>query len=118
MTANIDFTEQMVVDVYQNLFNKVSQLFEATMLDVIDTTEEWYTEDIDERYSLITLAVLDILNSLPSDAIRRVLEDYVRVYHVSYIGKETRCNLRSLSSDYERIRVIVEDMISQGIQMP
>ena len=118
MTANIDFTEQMVVDVYQNLFNKVSQLFEATMLDVIDTTEEWYTEDIDERYSLITLAVLDILNSLPSDAIRRVLEDYVRVYHVSYLGKETRCNLRSLSSDYDRIRVIVEDMISQGIQMP
>ena len=118
MTANIDFTEQMVVDVYQNLFNKVSQLFEATMLDVIDTTEEWYTQDIDERYSLITLAVLDILNSLPSDAIRRVLEDYVRVYHVSYLGKETRCNLRSLSSDYDRIRVIVEDMISQGIQMP
>lgn len=118
LTANINFTEQMIVDVYQNLFTKVSQLFEATMLDVIDTTEQWYTDDIDERNSLITLAVLDILNSLPSDAIRRVLDDYVKIYHISYLGKETRCNLRSLSGDYERIRVIVEDMYSQGIRLP
>ena len=56
--------------------------------------------------------------STVTNAMTRVLEDYVRVYHVSYLGKETRCNLRSLSSDYDRIRVIVEDMISQGIQMP
>lgn len=118
LTANIDFTEQMIVDIYQNLFTKVSQLFEATMLDVIDTTEQWYTEEIDERYSLITLAVLDILNSLPSDAIRRVLDDYVKIYHISYLGKETRCNLRSLSSDYERIRNIAEDMFKQGIRLP
>lgn len=118
MTANIHFTEQMIVDVYQNLFDRVSQLFEATMLDVIDTNEEWYTEDIDERYSLITLAVLDILNSLPSDAIRRVLDDYVSVYYTSYNGKPTRCNLRSLSGDYERIRIIVEDMYNSGIRLP
>lgn len=118
LTATINFTEQMIVDVYQNLFTRVSQLFEATMLNVIDTTEQWYTDDIDERNSLITLAVLDILNSLPSDAIRRVLDDYVKVYHISYLGQETRCNLRSLSVDYERIRMIAEDMYSQGIRLP
>lgn len=118
MTANIYFTEQMIVDVYQNLFEKVSQLFEATMLDVIDTNEEWYTEDIDERYSLITLALLDILNSLPSDAIQRVLNDYVSVYHTSYAGRETRCDLRCLSGDFERIRNIVEEMIANGVRMP
>lgn len=118
MTANIHFTEQMIVDIYQNLFDRVSLLFEATMLDVPDTTEEWYTDDIDERYSLITLAVLDILNSLTSDAIRRVLDDYVNVYHTSYYGKSTRCSLRSLSGDYERIRTIAENMISQGIRLP
>lgn len=118
MTANIDFKEQMIVDVYQNLFDRVSQLFEATMLDVIDTNEEWYTEEIDERYSLITLAVLDILNSLPSDAIRRVLDDYVKVYHTLFTGKPTRCDLRSLSGDYERIRVIVEEMYNSGIKLP
>lgn len=118
MTANIHFTEQMIVDVYQNLFDRVSQLFEATMLDVPDTTEEWYTDEIDERYSLITLAVLDILNSLPSDAVRRVLDDYVNVYYTSYSGRETRCDLRCLSTDYERIRNIVEGMSSQGIRVP
>ena len=118
MTANINFTEQMIVDIYQNLFDRVSQLFIATMLDVPDSTEEWYTEDIDDRYSLITLAVLDILNSLPSDAIKRVLDEYVRLYHISYVGKETRCDLRCLSGDYERIRNIVEDMNSQGIRLP
>lgn len=118
MTANIDFTEQMIVDVYQNLFDKVSELFEATMLDVIDTTEEWYTEEIDERYSLITLAVLDILNSLPSDAIQRVLNDYVSVYYTSYSGRETRCDLRCLSEDFIRIRNIAEAMIANGVRLP
>lgn len=118
LTANINFNEQMIVDVYQNLFKRVSQLFEATMLDVIDTNEEWYTEEIDERYSLITLAILDILNSLPTDAIKRVLQDYVKVYNTSYIGNETRCDLRCLSADYERIRNIVEEMNSNGIIVP
>lgn len=118
LTATINFTEQMIVDVYQNLFERVSQLFEATMFDVIDSDEEWYTEEIDERYSLITLAILDILNSLPSDAIRRVLNDYVSVYYTSYIGRETRCDLRCLSADYQRIRDIVEDMMANGVRIP
>lgn len=118
MTANIDFTEQMIVDVYQNLFDRVTQLFEATMLDVFDMNEEWYTEDIDERYSLITLAVLDILNSLPSDAIKRVLDDYRLVYHTSYLGCDTRCDLRCLSEDYVRIRDIVDRMNEEGNRVP
>lgn len=118
MTANIHFTEQMIVDVYQNLFDRVSQLFEATMLDVPDDNEEWYTEEIDERCSLITLAVLDILNSLPSDAIRRVLDDYVMVYNTSYHGSGTRCDLRCLSGDYERIRNIAESMSASGVRLP
>ena len=53
-----------------------------------------------------------------NDAIRRVLDDYVKIYHISYLGKETRCNLRSLSSDYERIRNIAESMTAQGIRLP
>lgn len=118
LTSTVNFTEQMIVNVYQILFDKVTELFEATMLDVLDTTEQWYTEDIDERYSLITLALLDILNSLPSDAIGRVLNDYVNVYYMSYAGKETRCDLRCLSGDYERIRNIAEDMVARGIRLP
>lgn len=118
MTARYKFTEQIIVYIYQYLFERVTMLFEATMLDVLDTTEEWYTKEIGERYSLITNAVLDILNSLPSDAIRRVLDDYVQLYHISYMGKKTRCDLRCLSSDYERIRIIAEDMISKGIRLP
>ena len=118
MNAKCNFTEQMIVDVYQHLFDRVTMLFEATMFDVLDTTEEWYTEEIDERYSLITNAVLDILNSLPSDAIKRVLTDYVQLYHMSYNGNKTRCDLRCLSSDYKRINDIVEDMASKGIKLP
>ena len=118
MNAKCNFTEQMIVDVYQHLFDRVTMLFEATMLDVPDTTEEWYTEEIDERYSLITNAVLDILNSLPSDAIKRVLTDYVQLYNMSYIGNKTRCDLRCLSSDHKRIRDIVEEMTSKRIKLP
>lgn len=118
MTANIDITEQMIVNIYENLFDRVTQLFEATMLDVIDTNEEWYNDDIDERYSLITLALLDILDSLPTDAIHRVLDDYVRLYNTSYSGRPVRCDLRCLSGDYTRIRDIAEDMYNRGIRLP
>lgn len=118
LNANINMTEQMIVNIYQTLFDRVTQLFEATMLDTIDTTEEWYTEEIDERYSLITLALLDILNSLPSDGIRRVLVDYSKVYNSSYFGSSTRCDLRCLSADYIRIRNIVEQLIFEGIKIP
>ena len=110
--------EQRIVNIYQNLFDRVTQLFEATMFDVFDTNEEWYTDELDERYSLITNAVLDILNSLPSDAIKRVLEDYRMVYHTSYAGQSTRCDLRCLSGDHGRIRDIVEQMNNNGIIIP
>jgi hypothetical protein len=110
--------EQTIVDIYQILFDRVTQLFEATMLDVIDVNEEWCTEEIDERDSLITNAVLDILNSLPSDAIRRVLDDYAKVYYTHFAGHPTRCDLRCLSGDYERIREIAEYMHSNGIKLP
>lgn len=118
LTATCEFTEQMIVDVYQYLFDRVTLLFEATMFDVIDSNEEWYTDEIDERYSTITLAVLDILNSLPSNMIKNVLEDYVSVYYSSYNGNQTRCNLRSLSGDYERVRDIAEQMYASGIRLP
>lgn len=118
LNTNVNLTEQMIVDIYQNLFERVTSLFEATMIDTYDDTEEWYTEEIDDRYSLITLALLDILNSLPSDAIRRVLDDYVSVYNTLYFGKKVRCDLRCLSNDYIRIRLIVEQMIKEGIKLP
>lgn len=119
MNATSYFNEQMIVDIYQNLFTKVTMLFEATMFDVVDTTEAWYTDEIDERYSLITLALLDILNSLESDQIKRVLNDYVVVAQTSkYYKGKTRCDLRALSSDYARIRTIVEQMNSNGVQVP
>lgn len=119
MNAKTYFNEQMIVDIYQNLFIRVTQLFEATMFDVVDTSEEWYTDEIDERYSLITLALLDILNSLSSEQITRVLNDYIAVSATSkYYKGKTRCDLRALSSDYSRIRSIVEKMNSDGLLIP
>lgn len=118
MTANISFNEQMIVDVYQVLFKRVTMLFEATMLDVVDENEEWYTEEINERNSLISLAVLDILNSLTSEQIRRVLDDYAKIYHIKYAGKPVRFDVRCLSSDYIRIRNIAEQMSMEGIRLP
>lgn len=112
LNANINFTEQMIVDIYQNLFTKVSQLFEVTMMTIYDD------DDVSERDSLITLAILDILNSLPSNSIRKVLEEYRTIYLYKYNGYPTRFNLRALSSDYERIRVIVESMYNEGITLP
>lgn len=118
MTVNFNFSEQMIVDVYQTLFERVTQLFEATMLDVFDSDEEWYTETIDENYSRISLALLDILDSLPSDSIRRVLDDYNNLYNISYNGYPTRFDLGAISSDYANVYGVIKIMEQQGIRLP
>lgn len=117
---NFVFTEQMIVDIYQILFPRVTQLFEATMLDVIeDTDEPWYSNAIDERYSMISLALLDILESLTSEQIRRVLDDYVILYNLSYNGRPVRFDIRCISAEhYPKTRRVVEIMEQEGIRLP
>lgn len=115
------FTEQTVIFVYEDLFDRMGELFISSMLEVYSVRElNDFGEDFGEIYSNITLANLQILNNMPSIAIRQVLLNYIDAYDEWYRERRTlpRCSLRSLSQDYGRIVNIVEKMTAEGYNIP
>lgn len=104
--------EQMVINIYSKLFNRLTNLFESTMFDVYNLDDVWVTDQIGEMYSITTNAVLDILNNMKMSDIRSVLmtyaNDFANVFGPK--GYSTRVSMRSLSADYDRIRFVVEGL--------
>lgn len=111
-------TEQMVVWIYEKLFNRISDLFQATMFEVYTPQQqEDFGENFMEVYGVVGLAVLIILNNMTSDNIRKVLIGYEAEWE--YKGRPpVRFSLRALSGDYSRIRNVVEYMDSIGKHIP
>lgn len=113
--SKVPLTLQNVIDVYQYLFSDgISNLFSGVMFDVYTkddlNTAEDYQRDI---YSTMSLAVLELLNVMPSSAIMTILSSYV----MSARNRNIRFSLR-LSNDYYRINQVIELLNSQGIYVP
>lgn len=106
--------EQLIVNIYTKLFDRVTTLFEATMFDVYNLEEPWVTDAISEMYSLTTSAVLDILDNMTSPNIRTVILSFVNDYMSTFgpRGYNPRISLRTLSADYSRIKFVVEGLIN------
>jgi len=100
-------TEQMIVWIYEKLFDHVTELFQTIMLDTYDENS-CYSEEMQEIHSIISLAILDILNSMPTNDIRSILLSYATSYTTLHTGEKTRFSMQSLSNDYKRIREVVE----------
>lgn len=107
-------TEQTIVFIYEKLFNKMTPLFEGIMFDVY----ECETEESEEIYSRISLAVLDILNGMTSADIRKVLISYSSDYTMLFVDNGVRFSMNSLSYDFERINNIVEQLKQENIYLP
>lgn len=113
-----NMSEQMIIFIYEEFFNQISDLFIGTMLEVYsDDEESLYGDDFTDIYSTVSLAVLTILNNMPSDKIRLILNSYVRTLECK--GQPpVRFSMRALSVDFCRISSIVESLQSQGIIVP
>lgn len=100
-------TEQMIVNVYERLIDNFTILFKGTMLDAYDTSN--FPEDHQEIYSYISLAILDIMNTMPSNKIKVVLSSYAGDYY-SFVNTThtVRFSMQCLSYDYFRITQVVE----------
>lgn len=100
-------TEQMIVYIYEKLISNFTFLFEGTMFDICDYNT--VTEDFAEIYSTISLAILTILNNMPSDKIRTVLVSYTGDYNsIMNTNHRVRFSMQSLSMDYYRIIQVIE----------
>ena len=105
---NPDFmTEQMIVWIYEKLFDKIKYLFIATMLETYSKNEmENFGPNFSEIYGRVSNAILIIVNNMESEGIKRVLCAY---HEAQKIAKcPVRFSLRSLSNDYARILRVVE----------
>lgn len=111
------FDEQTIVNIYQYLFNHVTPLFIGTMFDTVNEEEEWITDDILEISSVINLAVIDILNSLPTESITRVLKSFLEVYEYRE-QPEIKFSLNTLSNDYSQINQAINNLKNQGYRIP
>lgn len=107
-------TEQMIVYIYEKLFDKITDLFVATMLEVYSPEEQLRLgPDFMEVYGTIGLAVLTIVNNMPLENIKHVLISYATDWE--YNGRhETRFSLRNLSADYSRISQVVHALLKEG----
>lgn len=111
-------TEQKVVWIYEKLFSRISDLFQATMLEYYSYGQQIeFGDNFMEIYGTVSLAVLTLLNNMPSESIRKVLLNYHSAW--ADIDKPpVRFSLRALSGDYSRITRVVEHMINSGVDIP
>lgn len=113
---------QHIVWIYEVLFDRVTPLFKGTMFDVLDEDEEWVTDDILDIDSMISLAVLEILNNMTLDQIRQVLLDYTGDYESIVKGNNNKSKFRfsvvALSGDYSRVVTVAEGLREEGYNVP
>lgn len=112
-------TEQMIVDIYLTLYTSMTPLFIGTMYDI------YYPDDLDAIgpdagivNSTINLAILDLLNEMTSQDIRKVLISYAQMYRFNQNYSKVRFDIQSCT-DYQRILHMVCYLESQeNIVMP
>lgn len=115
------FNEQVIIWVYEGLFDRIGELFITSMLEVYTQQEmDDLATDFRDIYGNVSLALLTILNNMPSAAIREIILKYIDKYTSWYrvTHELPRFTLRSLSSDYERIVRVVDALLAEGYDVP
>ena len=111
-------TEQMIIYIYEKLFNRITPLFEGAMFEYY-TDEEADTlgDSFMTIYSAVSLAVLTILNNMTSIDIKKVLTGYSGKWF--FEGKPmVRFSLHALSGDFDRINAVVDSLTKGNIYLP
>lgn len=99
---------QMIIYIYEKLFDHVIPLFEGIMTDSIDDDADYMTDDMWLVYSNISLAILEIVNNMPSEMIMAILRAYNETYYKLYGNVKPRFNINGISDDYIRILKCLE----------
>jgi len=104
-------TPQMIINIFEKLFDVFSDLFCATMFDVYEREVlHNISSDASEIYSNINLALVTMLEGQESQVIRKVFLSYIGNYSVKDFT-EVRFPIRSLAvADFKRILQVVDDL--------
>ena len=117
MNSNI-VTLQNIIYIYEILYDSISSLFSGIMFETYTEEEEDdFGYDFMNNYSNISIAILTIVNNLPSDKIDILLRGYVEEWKTNKCP-QTRFSFRSISNDYNKINNVVEGLIASDIYIP
>ena len=118
-------SERMIEEILKILYNVLDdmvRIFPPIMMDILPDYDEnnpntlWISEDIQEVNSTLNLALLNILDNLPTQTIRSVLLNYMEAMNMVYKNYQVRFSLRCLSEDYYRINNVINEMaLNEGI---
>lgn len=108
----IDFSMKDIIYIYSTFFREsFSPLFNVTMQQIETNFENRTCKKV---YDMMSLAILEILNSMTSADIYTVLLRYNNCIQLTN-NNQCRFSLRSLSDDYYRINMVVEELSNRGI---
>lgn len=112
-------TEQMIVWIYEKLFDHLTQMFEGIMFDVWNE-DDFINEDKEEIYGLINLAILDILQDAPMKSIISVISSFAQDRYYVYSKHPIRFNIKAISvSDYGRVIEAIDHVEKdRGFKVP
>ena len=121
-------TQKMITEIFKNLFDVMTdfnRIFPYFMLDIVpdynenDESTWWFTDEIDEVNSTMNLAVLDILDNLPTPIIRSTLINYAEGYRIVNSNRMVRFSMQRLSDDYYRINNVIYNLcVNENIYVP
>lgn len=97
---------QDIVDIYCMIFDRVSNLFIHTMLEIKPCN---LTESQLKRFDGISLAILAILDSMPRDEIKKVLYSYAFTLKLMPDINKVRFSLKSALS-YTRLQELIKEV--------
>lgn len=110
-------TEEKLIKIYEILYHDcMGKLFKGIMFDAYPREFlDKSTSDSSEIYSLIGLAVLTMVNTMPSNSIRNILKSYYED-HINFPG-HVRFSMK-LSEDYYRINDVIYQLELEGVHLP
>lgn len=111
-------TVQMVVDIYGKLFDKITPLFDGIMYDYY-STEQFITQEMEDIYATINVAILEIVNNLPENIMYHLLKNFYESHQLINLDKKIRFNIySSCREDYPRLHYTLEMLKGEGIILP
>jgi len=100
-----ELTMKNLADIYCNLFPRVTTLFVQTMLQVKDPE---YSIFESKRFDEISILMLEIVNSMPSSEIKKVLEGYAYALNKLTGNVTVRFSIKNVVRYDRIIRVLKE----------
>lgn len=102
---------QNIVNIYCYLFHRISNLFIYTMME---SKPSYLTKFQSDRFDLISIAMLELLDSMTTADIVRVLQDYAVSIKMIRVDTTVRFAIKT-AKNYERIQKAI---IDNGIDIP